>query len=359
VRSRVALMVAGLISWPVLARPVAEPSPVVVLLDRYIAGDFDGVARDLEETDDLDDLLDDLKASVPAWLDAGGAADRPRRELAAATFALEAARAGALDDWKLVRRWMGLENIFWRAPAKLVEWGCQLLRDGTPEPRPIERTWHLASIALVAYVGDYEFLIGSAWEARANPKDEFEHLEHAAERFPYERRFALAQGIAVEWRLFPRTQSGASEARQIFESLQDDEQVGAEASVRLGLLRLRANAVAPALALFEEAERRTREPYVVYLARYFRGRALERARRPDDAIAAHRGALDVIPGAQSASFALAALLASRGHRTEAARVADQALTANPRRLDPWRAYGQADARFWPELIDQLHQEIVR
>ncbi|MEZ5315911.1 MAG: hypothetical protein R2752_00770 [Vicinamibacterales bacterium] len=354
----VVLALAATLAGPALARPRTDRLPIPELLERYAAGDFDDVAKAFDENTDYDEVLKDLKKAAPGWLDAGGATDRPRRVLAAATFALEAGRAGSFHDWKLVQNWIRLENIYWHAPAKLVEWGCALLRQSSPEPRPIERVWHLASIALVDRVGDFEFLIGSPWEARANPKDEILHLEHAAERFPHERRFALAQGIAAEWRLFPTRQSGSREAEKIFESLQDDAQVGGEASVRLGLMRLRNKTVRPALALFDAAERQTREPWVVYLARYFRGLALENAERRDEAVGAYRGALDAIPGAQSASFALAALLAQQGHRIDAAVVVDRALTPGTPVPDPWRAYGLADARFWPELIDRLHREIA-
>ena len=328
------------------------------MLDRYISGDFAGVATELDRTKDFDEILKGLKKDASAWMAAGGAADRDRREMAAATFALEAGRAGELDDWKLVQKWMGLENIYWHAPAQLVEWGCALLR-GRATPRPIERVWHLAALAVVDRANDFEFLIGSPWEGRANRKDEIVHLAHAVQRFPYERRFALAQGIAAEWRLFPTKRAGAAEVQKIFETLRDDESVGAEASVRLGLLLYRNDNVAGAMSLFDAAERRTREPYVIYLARYLRGQALERQRKTGEAEHAYRAALAAVPSAQSASFALAALWSAQSRRAEAAQLIDAALTAEPRPLDPWRGYGEADARFWPELIAALHAEIHR
>ena len=107
------------------------------------------------------------------------------------------------------------------------------------------------------------------------------------------------------------------------------------------------------------ADERTREPYVAYLARYFAGQARERLKQLPEAERAYRGALAATPRAQSASFALSALLGSHGRRTEAAALIDAALTANPIAFDPWRAYGEADARFWPVLIAQLHEEIAK
>jgi tetratricopeptide (TPR) repeat protein len=349
-------VLAGALVCLAIASPRASAPSITQQLDRYAAGEFARVAAELDQTKDFNELLKQLQKNGPDWIAAGGAADRPRRELAAATFALEAARAGEFKDWKLVQSWMGLENIYWRAPPLLIEWGCARLRSQAT-PRPVERVWHLAAVAVAARANDYEFLIGSPWEGRANRKDEILQLEHAAARFPNERRLALAQGIAAEWRLFPTRRSGAIEAQKIFESLLGDEIVGAEANVRLGFMALRDNNIAAALPRFDEAETRTREPYVVYLARYFRAQAFEKQKKVADAERAYRGALAVVPGAQSASFALSAILAANGRRAEAAAVVDRALTMNPRPLDPWRAYGEADARFWPELIAQLHAEI--
>jgi tetratricopeptide (TPR) repeat protein len=349
----------GLILVALLApSPSAQAPDAMAMLDRYAHGDFDAVAAALDTTKDFTLVLKQLKSGASSWIAAGGADDRDRRELAAATFALEAARAGELDDWKLVQSWMGLENIYWHGPPQLIEWGCALLR-AHATPKPIERVWHLAALAVADRAIDYEFLIGSPWEGRANRKDEILHLEHSIARFPYERRFALAQGIAAEWRLFPGRRSGAREAQLIFEKLRDDDQVSGEANVRLGVMQFRSSNTAAALRSFAEAEQRSREPYVIYLARFFRGQALDRQRKPADAEREYRGALTAVPRAQSASFALAALLSGRGHRAEAATLVNAAVTAEPRPLDPWRAYGEADARFWPELIAELRAEIRR
>jgi len=341
-----------------VAQPRADAVSVKTLLDRYAAGDFSGISAALDQTRDFNDILKQLKRDGPNWIAAGGPGDRARRELAAATFALEAARAGELTDWKLVQNWMTLENIYWHAPPLLIEWGCTLLLK-TPTPQPIERVWHLAVLAAVDRANDYEFLIGSPWEGRANPKDEIKQLNHAIARFPTERRFALAQGIAAEWRLFPTTRTRAKEAQQIFENLKEDAQVGGEATVRLGFMQLRNRHFPEAVALFDAAEERSREPFVVYLARYFRGQALERQKNVEGAERAYRSALAVVPRAQSASFALSTLLAARGHRAEAASLVGAALSVKPLPMDPWRAYGEADARFWPELIEMLHAEIRR
>jgi tetratricopeptide (TPR) repeat protein len=257
------------------------------------------------------------------------------------------------------------DPIFWRPPAQLLEWGCALFRKDEA-PRPIERWWQLAALGVAERAEDFEFLVGSPFEARGNPKDEMEHLNHVAARFPNERRFALAQGIALEWRSWPehpkgsaRRGSGVRDAQLVFESLQSDDVVGAEATMRLGVLRYRENATDEALKLFDKVEDATRDRYVIYLARYFRGQALERKSLLPDAERAYRSALDTIPGAQSAAMALSHLLFTRGAHQDAAALVNASLAMQPQPADPWRGWADADDRFWPELIARLRAEIKK
>ncbi len=346
----------------------ATPERASVLLDRYAAGDFDGATAAIVAVTDFGPLYKDLVAQAPSWINAGGPADVERRRLAAATFAMEAAHIGADHDWKFVQMFMRLENIHWKPPAQLLEWGCVLMRSA-PAPTPIEHTWQMAALAVVGRAQDYEFLVGSPWAPRANPKDEVLHLEHAIVRFPKDRRMLLAQGIAAEWRLYPIPRNGGlSEARAIFTNLKDDEDVGAEANLRLGITETRAGNPAAAAPLFEAAIRMSHDPFalvdpdpfVPFLARYFEGQRLERLGRIDAAEASYRLALAAVPRAQSASFSLAALLAARGARSEAAGLVDDSISALlPRPVDPWRVYGDADDRFWPALIAELRENIHR
>jgi hypothetical protein len=329
--------------------PLAMP-----LLERYASGEFDAVAGELATLTDFSNIYKDLRRNAPAWIDANGASDRDRRRLAAATFALEAARVGALYDWKRVQRFIRADLIYWRPPAELVEWGCALMRE-TP-PTPIEQTWQLAALAVASRAQDFEFLIGSPWEGRANAKDEYAHLEHAAQRFPREHRFLLAQGIAIEWRLFPSARTpGAPEMLRIFANLRNDPRVGPEALMRSGVHRFRTGDRGLAELELREAEDRATDPFVTYLARFYLG---QMARGAADAEAAYRGALTAVPRAQSATFALALLLAKRGVRSEGAALIDASLQ-QPHAVDPWRSYADADDRFWPVHIAALREAIAR
>jgi tetratricopeptide (TPR) repeat protein len=338
---------------------------VTVQLDRYLRGDFDTVVDELRQFEKLDDVLEQLKRDGVPWVNAGGAAERPRRVLAAATYALEAGRTGAFAEWKWVQSYMGSLSIYWKSPPQLIEWGCALLRaESTPHPH--ERTWQMAAVSAAQLAGDFEFLIGSPFQARGNPKDEIEHLNHAIARVPDEPRLALAQAIAVEWTTFPNPpRSGKGRPRQTteairaFEAMANAETIGAEATLRLGALRLRAGDAATALKLFSRVDTTTRDRYLVYLARFLSGEAYEVLNRLPEAESAYRGALKTVPHAQSGAFRLAALLFKTNRPADAAEVTEAALAARPQPTDPWKEYGAADNRFWPDLIGRLREAISR
>ena len=355
------------------------------MLDRYLAGRFPEVVEDLRGRPAFDDILEGLRRDGERWIDAGGPSQRERRTLAAATFALEAARAGAWLDWKFIQQQPRvsfgdgndltvLNVLYWRAPPLLIEWGCQLLRR-QEKPSPVERWWQLAALSVAQRAEDPQFLIGDtkiglgrlAGEI-GNTQDEIKHLDHVMERFPGEMRFVLAQGIARD-RDFP------DDAVQAYRALQEHPDVGGEALMRLGAMQMptgsgprlvmRGDAVSrkgspdEALTNLSRAEALTRDPYVVFLARYFTGRTFEQQRKFGDAEAAYRGAVAAVPHAQSATIALASLLFRDGRRAEAETLIADMLAAEPRPVDPWRIYIHADDRFWPQLIARLRQEILK
>lgn len=359
---RAALLVAVLIASGLVGQPFAQAPRATDLLDRYLRGDFTGVVATLETLTTFDDLLKQLREDGPAWMNAGGPAERPRRELAAATFALEAARVDEWREWKM-RRKVPLpadetcipkrapEILIWQPPPMFIKWGFDLFaRDA--KPRPIERWWQLAALAVAERSEDFEFMSSDGLECIWNPEDEVDFVFHARKRFPAEPRFALAEGITEEWR---RPQK----AKPLFEALQRDIDVGAEATLRLGFLSARQRDDDRALSMYERVEPMTRDPWVIYLARYFKGQALERQKKPAEAERAYRGALAAVPLAQSASAALASLLFRTDRRAEANDVMDAMANATPPPADPWRGYADADDRFWPQLIGRLRAEIKK
>lgn len=361
-----AAAVAGQMGLVSPAAPAAQMPRAAELLDRYARGDFDAVVADLARHTKFDWLLEQLKRDGPAWIDAAGPAGRDRRELAAATLALEAARLGQWTEWKHREepppqegiRWFDAQGrpyvpgiLFWEPPALLIEWGCELFRREDRPPSARERLWQLAALAVAQRSEDGEFLFSEGFNTTLyNPKAEIDHLVHVTARFPEERRFFLAAGTAVEWQVPAR-------AAKEFERLRDDPDVGAEARLRMGALHLRQGRHDRAVEAFDEVERRTRDPWVLYLARYFQGQALERRNRPADAERAYRDALTAAPDAQSAALALATLLARTDRRTEAGEIVRRVAARQPPAPDPWRSYPHADDRFWPLLIARLRAEI--
>jgi tetratricopeptide (TPR) repeat protein len=361
-RRRLALVLIATTCLAPVDRSIARTPTTAELLDQYARGDFGGVKSSLEQTTDFHDLLNHLKQSAPAWIAAAGQThDRDRRVLVAATVALEAARIDERREWKLVQRYLPLDTIYWKAPPLLVDWGAKLFRDAGP-PRPAERLWQLAAVAVAERSEDFEFLLGSPFEARSNPEDEIAYLTPLVHRFPDEPRFVLAQAIALSWRTWPasyRSTDGSHEAQESLKDLSEVDTVGPEAMVRLGEIHLRHGDATGALDLFTAADADTRDPYVAYLARFLSGQACEREHRSADAMAAYRRALEVVPGAPSASIALAAQLFLADDHVGAGRVVVASLSSAHAVVDPWQIFGDGDDRFWPELIARLRAEIAR
>jgi tetratricopeptide (TPR) repeat protein len=360
----------------------ARSLSVLELLDAYAAGRFDPVVEELAGDVNFAEILKQLRRDGPTWIGAADPAARERRELVAATFALEAARAGEWHEWKHIKKQpapcIDCPNppnvLYWRPPPLLIEWGCELLRRN-PTPRPIERWWQLAALAVAQRSEDPQFLVGDpnigrGWHTGeiGNTQDDIKHLAHARERFPEEARFLLAEGIARDrmWR---------DDATQAYLAVRNHPDVGGVAMMRFGAMQMRTGGRATppgadsgrrdqpdfseALKSLERAETLTRDPYVIFLARYFTAQIFERQRRLDQAETAYRGAVAAVPHAPSATLALAALIFRDGRRTEAQQLVRGMLAAEPAPLDPWRAYVHADDRFWPHLLGRLRVEILK
>ena len=358
-----AICVAGIVAGVVVVRGRADDRPSAsALLDRYLRGDYDQVVAALSTDSSLGDVLSQLKHDGQAWIDADGPAARDRRELTAATVALEAARAGEWREWKL-RVGTGGERdadglpapgatfLYWKAPPLLIEWACALMRQGH-QPKPVERDWFLASIAVSERAEDYEFMVGERHLPEGYNSDVIQHVRHAALRLGDEPRVKLAQAIAEEFHDPP-------EAARQFTLLKSDVDLRGEATMRLGVMAYWRKDDDRALEQLRRVEPMTRDPWVLYLARYFTGLVQLRRGRPAEAEPAFRRALEAVPHAQAATISLASLLFKNGRRDDASALVGQMFSADPAPADPWRAYADADDRFWPELIARLRREIGR
>jgi tetratricopeptide (TPR) repeat protein len=124
--------------------PSAQSAPRLAgLLDLYERGEYDAALAPLGAWPNLDRIFDRLRSDGTRWVAAAGPDAIARRRLIAAAFGLEAAR-------------LGMAN--WEDARHLVEWGCEMLRGGPPPPA--ERTWQLASVALIQGASDVVFLAG-------------------------------------------------------------------------------------------------------------------------------------------------------------------------------------------------------
>ena len=350
-------------------RTSARAINVVDLLDRYAYGQFEPVVQILTAQTEFDPILKQLERDGPAWIAAANPYERARRELTAATFALEAARAGQWREWKLIQKQQTfaagggdplevLNVLYWKAPPLLIEWGCQLLRkDATP--RPIERWWQLAALAVAQRSEDPQFLVGDtnigegvAAGEIGNIQHEIKHLDHVRKRFPKEMRFLLAEGIA-------RDRDWIDDATTVYTALENDPDVGGEATMRFGAMQLRLGRVDQALKNLQRADGLTRDPYVVYLARYFTGRALEQqneaGRRRGRVSRCGRGdSTRPVGDTRARRPGLQGRASLRGAPARSGHARSQSGADRS-----WPAYVHADDRFWPQLVGRLRAAILK
>lgn len=330
---------AGLAITLVVAVLRAAPQPPTVevsaidLLELYGLGEFDAVSKAVRDASrgDLVPILEALRTQGREWIDADGTALAGRRRLAAATFALEVAEAGLANQWA--------------RSQDLVEWACSTLRN-LRQPLAPERTFHLAAIALMEGAGDIAAL-GI-------------HLSHARSRFPDEPRLLLAEAFRHEVEYWRGSMSIAGQptgthyrgVAAAYAKAAAHPANRREAALRLGHFFYRAERYDEALEHLhgvgdgdDEGQR--------YLRHLFTAWIVERSGDSDEAVRQYRLALDAVPGGQSASLSLAALLFVRDRREEAERVIASSLEVPSPAADPWRIYGYGDLRRFEGYIREL------
>jgi tetratricopeptide (TPR) repeat protein len=315
--------------------PRAQPQGLSRLIDLYQSGEFGAALHAAaDDVQDLRQILQQLNMAVPLLSRAHlpDTAEDKQRRLAIATFALEVVMA---------RR----SSTFQDSGRLLLEWACALLRrDSTP--MPAERLWHLAAIGVIEGAPDYTTLET--------------HLAHAEKRFPKEPRFVLARAVQAEMQTWYGRVADSNDqlvSRMRIASLTPE--VRDEALLRWGFFDLRRGSSRTALDHLNDIGPMS-DGYLDYLRHLFLGRALDKSKKPSEAIEAYRRAIIVEPRAQTAQLALASALAAGNSRQEAFDVLNHALSG-PRDVlaDPWFTYGAGDQRFWPALVTQLRQAVRR
>lgn len=334
----IGVLIAG-VKDPAVAqkKSAAERNPLGVtqLLQLYEDGDFDAVWQALESAVEVqvDTLRDALKREGEAWINAAGNEQRDRRRLTAAVFALELSGA-ALDQ-------------HWAMAQEILEWACRqmrLRRRGTD----VERTFHLAAIAVIEGAGDVKALDL--------------HVGHVRSRFSNEPRILLARAYKSEreyWRLYRTIAGGVdggapSIVAPALKRAAERRENTREVALRLGFLALQKDLFDVALAELAKVPPGD-DPGQLYLAHLMTGWVHEKLKKPAEAEAAYRRALATVPLAQSAVLHLAAILYETDKRDEANLLVEQMLAADPPPQDPWRIYGYGDYRRLPLLIEQLRK----
>jgi len=238
-----------------------------------------------------------------------------------------------------------------------------------------ERAWYLGAVA--SFLGMRQFTRRmTGWQAATDL------LTQAMARAPDEGRHRWNSGRTIDERLETDVRLRAQVARtELIESTtsyeaaaaRGDDDLRAEIQLHLVSRFLRANqdtdealgpfvdagrreATTEALARIAFAERTAGEDFLIYLARFFRGRIYDRLDRRAEAEMAYRSALEVYPRAPSARLALAALIHVRGDELTARDLSEAALHV-PEGSDPWRVYHLGDYRRLPAYIEQMRTAV--
>ena len=327
--------------------PIFQPHA----LDLYLAGQHDAAVSQLAKGSRAERAARDLVDDADEWIAKAGTPDAiERRRLAAAALALEFAVARMEDEWYAIR--------------PIIEWACTELRKGPPSDG--ELAWQRASLAAIQGARDLQFARRPPITAKGEDVPfAVDHVAHAAERFPTDPVIRFAQGFFAEAsvpvegraRQFDVDTAATSAARAIeaYTAAAADPALAAEAALAIGYINLRMkrlDQVMPALSKAAEGG----DDFVRYLAHLLRGRAIEQLGGKDEAAAAYRAALAVVPRAQSASMALAALLHVGDQTDQAVAVMSESFAARPA-VDPWREYGFGQFRHWARYRDAMRKAV--
>jgi tetratricopeptide (TPR) repeat protein len=339
------------------------------LLDTYYRGNFDEAVAKAAALTDLGPLRLRFVQDTPGWINAD-TANANRRRAAAAAFLAELTGTRLESDWGRL--------------SDLIEWTCtQILRTGPPTE--FERQWHLATTALAGrartrlwLLGPYARLPHQKPLTRQPQKDDPpspRHLMHAIERFPDDPEFQLARVVAWTWgrdaepmrnlrrdwadnlnRAAPR-RPVQLEAITAFEPLLANPVVAAEAHIRRGVIFGTVGDQAAALRSFEAAQPIARTVPLQYLSHFLAARALEALQRPDEALAQYRRALEVMPGAESATIALASLQFARGDAEAPIAMINKVFETPSITVDPGRLVGYGFYLHWPAIKAAMRAEL--
>ena len=316
------------------APPVPPPPPIPrvprtldELTDAYARGAFQNVATGLRQAGDPGRLLRDFREGGNPWPAA------PHREAAFAVDLAESALFATGDDAR-------------KEATTTLERFTRFVRHPL-SPDEFERQWHLAVVMLMQ---------GALRPGVAQP-----FVDRALARFPSDPQFLLARAIVSEQFLQiagPKAGVGSKpeDVRRHYEAAMAAPSVATEARIRLAHRLFLARQPKEALALLDGTNvDPTQTPTLAYLRELFRGHALGALDRVDEAMAAYRAALLIVPPGQAARVALMRRLLERGNSDEAEALADLVQTERSPALDPWWMYWQGQYRLYPQAMARLRE----
>ncbi len=218
------------------------------------------------------------------------------------------------------------------------------------DPDVFERYWYFAALTML--------------EGTLRPELADATLNAALERFPDEPRFILSRAIVSDQKWMLRARQAAATpinidtVREHFQAAIALPSTAAEAHLRYAWFLHGIDRSKEALEHLQKAAAADpiAETALRYLHQLFLGHVLGALGRSEEATAAFRAALEVVPAAQSPRVALMNSLLLRGAREQAEQTAEQIQAAEaPADLDPWWMYAQGQYRMHRQALARIRE----
>lgn len=145
----------------------------------------------------------------------------------------------------------------------------------------------------------------------------------------------------------------ASRYRALFKA----PSVAAEAHLRFGFLQFVLGDRSAARTHAAEADRISTDSIVRYQSHVVAAWAWQSDRRPVEAAAAYRAALELFPLARSAAAPLGALLVEAGALDDAESLLERALLSRPVPVDPLDRFSDFDGWQWPDRLARIREAV--
>jgi len=343
--------------------------PIADALDLYAAGDYDAAIRLLKAGHTRAGAF---VQQSDEWIAASLPAERTRRQIIAAAFAIDLVWTTTQDPSIAGSRRLDADKagvhtdpllsplVFWSAIGAVVPWAMGQMPNTRSSP-PIDAAWWPAAMGLLQH-GGYWTKVGQALaraKARA-PGPRWRLIEAVARAYvlaPPPRPEGRRDDVLFEEPAGSAALKHASETIAIFDALLDDPVVAAEAELRAGYVEMRRRHWAEAVRRFDRARTGTTDKFLVATACYFEGWVHEHEHRVAEAVAAYRRAHAIAPDMRTVSTLLAAQLYLTDDRAEAYPLLESALNADPPPVDLLLVLERGDARLVPGYLAALREAL--